>query len=253
MSKEIKDTVVVVTGGANGIGLDISEKFLQKKCRTVIILDLNDDQGKKAVKSLNSQYGNNKAVFFQCDISKDIDVIWDKIVNCYNKVDILINNAGVVNENEPREAINVNLTAVIELSFKFWETNRNDGSGNGGTIINLASLYGVIIEPFLPVYQATKFGIIAFTRSLGHSFNYERSGVRVVAVCPGLTNTELANTVSQKAWDKRIISDFSARTKEHPWQNVDAVGRATIEVFEKAMTGTAWIINGGEPIKEVMF
>ncbi|CAK1549505.1 unnamed protein product [Leptosia nina] len=208
---------------------------------------------KKALELLSSKYGKNRAVLFKCDVTKDINVIWKKMIDSYNKIDILVNNAGVISETVPETAININLTALIQLSFKFWEANRKDKSGNGGTILNIASLCGVMIEQYLPVYHATKFGVVAFTRSLGHSFNYERSGVRVIAICPGFTRTQLVANMPNATWDETIFEAFLTRTKEHSWQNVDAVGKATIEVFEKAKSGTAWLIEGGKPIKEVTY
>ncbi|CAK1547381.1 unnamed protein product [Leptosia nina] len=253
MSQEIKNSIVVVTGGASGIGYEIVCNFLEKEAKKVIILDVNEDEGKKALELLSAKYGNNRAIFFKCDVAKDIDVIWKKLIDSYNKIDILVNNAGVGNETIPKIAIDINLTAVVQLSFKFWEANRKDKSGNGGTILNISSLYGVIVEQYLPVYHATKFGVVAFTRSLGHSFNYERSGVRVIAICPGFTRTQLVADLTNATWDERISKDYLKRSKEHSWQNVDAVGKATIEVFEKAESGTAWVIEGGNPIKEVIF
>ncbi|VVC86614.1 unnamed protein product [Leptidea sinapis] len=102
----------------------------------------------------------------------------------------------------------------------FWEHNRMDKFGKGGTIINTASVYAIRSEPISP-----------------------RSGVRVVAICPGLTETNLVKNYS--LFDDTISDYVTEFMTVQLWQKVDSVGRAAIEIFEKAESGTAWLIEGG--------
>ncbi|VVC86618.1 unnamed protein product [Leptidea sinapis] len=248
MSKDIKNKVVLVTGGAIGIGYAIADRFLQKGAKTVIIIDINEKLGKDAVTSLNSKYGTNKATFYKCDVTSP-ETTWSEITDTYKDVDVLVNNAGILNDKEVKKTIDINVTALIEISLMFWEYNRMDKSGKGGTIINLASIYGFRIDQFLPVYQASKYAVMGFTKSLGHKYNFKRSGVRVMAICPGFTESKL--TENFIVWDDKIQDAFLEFTKDKLWQKVDSVGKAAVEIFEKAESGTAWLIEGGEPVKEV--
>lgn len=243
-SYSLKDKVAVVTGAAQCIGLAIAEVFLQKGAKSVIILDIKEE-GSNTADSLNKKYGADKAVYYKCDVTKDLDIISERIFE-RNNVDILVNNAGIANDNLLRKTMEINAIAMMEWSLKFQEHMKKNG---GGTIINISSNYGFLIDPFFPVYKASKFAIMGFSKTLGHIKNFNKTGVRVIVLCPGFTETRLneGNIVldedTQKEWDAMI--------KDAIFQKPEAVGRAAAEVFERAATGTAWLIHEDKPIVEV--
>lgn len=250
MAKDIKNKTVVITGGAVGIGYEIAFRYLGKGAKHVILLDLDEKQGTEAVKTLTTKYGANKACFYKCDVTADLESVSKKIFDTYKTVDVLVNNAGVLDDTSAKKTIGINVTALIEFSMKFWEHMRKDKGGNGGTIINLASIYGFRIDQYLPTYQASKFAVMGFTKSLGHKYNFDRTGVRVVAICPGFTETKL--TSNPKTWpDNQLQMDLFVFLKGQAWQQVGVVGVAAVEVFECADSGTAWLIEGGKPIVQV--
>ncbi|XP_073945702.1 alcohol dehydrogenase 2-like [Choristoneura fumiferana] len=250
MAKDLKNKVVVITGGAVGIGYEIGDKFLQKGAKLIIILDLSEKHGTEAVKKLNAKHGEHRSVFIKCDVTKDLEAVSKKIIDTHKHVDVLINNAGILDELSPRKTIEINVTALIEWSLKFWDHMRRDKGGNGGTIMNLASIYGYRVEPYVPVYQASKFAVMGFTRSLGYPYNYNRTGVRVVAINPGFTETALTHALKTMD-DKELQDDFVKFLKEQIWQKVDAVANAAVQIFEQTESGTAWLIEGSRPIVEV--
>ncbi|MEE5462566.1 SDR family NAD(P)-dependent oxidoreductase, partial [Streptococcus pneumoniae] len=167
-----------------------------------------------------------------------------------SNVDLLLNNAGILNEYKLRKTIEINVTALIEWSMRFFEQMRKDKGGKGGTMINLASIYGFRVDPYLPIYQASKFAVMGFTRSFGHAYRYNKYGVRSVAVCPGFTETMLTTDV-KTIDDQTVQKDFDHYVKNVEWQKVEDVSNAIVEVFEKAESGTAWLIEGAKPITEV--
>lgn len=248
MARDLTNKVVVITGGAEGIGYEIADKYLQKGARITILLDINEKLGADAVKKLTTKHGNNKAAFLKCDVTTDLGAVSKKIFDTY-KVDVLVNNAGILNDSLIKKTIDINVTGVIEFGLTFWEHMRKDKGGNGGTIINLASIYGYRVDQFLPIYQASKFAVMGFTKSLGHVANCERTGVRVVAICPGFTETKL--THQPIAWDMGQDNEFGKFLKAQAWQKVDSVGNAAVEVFQRANSGTAWLTEGAKPIVEV--
>lgn len=73
MANDHKDKVIVITGGARGIGYEIADQFLTNGAKTVIILDLIDAVGVKAAFTLNAKHGKGRAVFIKCDITRDLD------------------------------------------------------------------------------------------------------------------------------------------------------------------------------------
>lgn len=248
MARDLTNKVVVITGGAEGIGYEVADRYLEKGAGITILLDINERLGAEAVKKLTTKYGSNKAAFLKCDVTTDLDAVTKKLFSTY-KVDILLNNAGILNDGLIKKTIDINVAAVVEWGLKFWEHMRKDKGGNGGTIINLASIYGFRVDQFLPVYQASKFAVMGFTKSLGHVANFERSGVRVVAMCPGFTKTNL--TSEPLMWDSSQNEEFIKFLRCQLWQTVDAVGNAAVDIFVKAGSGTAWLIEAAKPIVEV--
>ncbi|XP_014362108.2 alcohol dehydrogenase 1 [Papilio machaon] len=246
MTRELKNKTIVVTGGSVGIGYAIADSFLQKNAKVVIILNTNQEQGTEAAKKLAAKYGQNKAVYYKCDVTTDLEVIFDKIIEEFTTVDVLVNNAGILNDVYLRKTIDTNVIALMEWSLKFWEHMRKDKSGKGGTIINVNSIYGYRTDPYIPVYHASKFAVMGFTKSLGHEHNFTKFGVRVVAICPGFTETKLVQNMI--TWTPDIMKEFNSFVKTKPWQKPEAVGEAAVEVFENADSGTAWLSEGGQPI-----
>ncbi|XP_048007019.1 15-hydroxyprostaglandin dehydrogenase [NAD(+)]-like [Leguminivora glycinivorella] len=248
MLKDIEGSTVAVTGGASGIGLAIADAFLQRGARRLILLDLNPQQADKATNTLNAKHGN-KATFIQCDVTKDLDQVTKVIIDTYKTVDVLVNSAGIVDERNPRKVIDINLTALVEWSLKFFDIMRTDRGGKGGTIINISSMYGFMVDPYLPTYKATKYGVLGFTKSKGHEYHFNKTGVRLLAICPGVTKTNLL-VGYQTYEEKENQEDFVATFESFPWAEVARVGQSVAEVFGTASSGTAWVIEGDKPVYE---
>lgn len=245
MERKIENKVLVITGGVHGLGLEMANTFLENGVKVAIIIDVNEEKGNAAVATLTEKYGKNRAVFIKCDITLNLDETFEKIVSEYKTVDVLINNAGILNEKSVRKTIEVNTMALMEWTVKFHTYMRKDKGGNGGTIINVSSIFGFRLNPFGPSYQASKFAVIGFSKSIGHDYNYKRTGVRVVVLCPGLTHTNM--TDKPKARDEESDEDHLKEIKAMEWQNVESIGKGIIEIFEKADSGTVWLVEGSRP------
>ncbi|XP_063381024.1 15-hydroxyprostaglandin dehydrogenase [NAD(+)]-like [Cydia fagiglandana] len=244
----LDNKVAVITGGAVGIGHEIADRFLEKGAKAAVLLDINETQGKQATEELNCKHGAKKSIFMKCDVTKDLEAVSKEIFATYKNVHVLVNNAGILNEPNPTKVVDINLTALINWSFIFWNHMRKDKGGAGGTIMNLSSIYGFRVDPYIPVYQATKFGIMGFTRSLGHPYHFQKTGVRVVSINPGFTETELTENFTTLP---EVHKDFLEFVKTQPWQKVKVVGNAAVCVLEKAESGTAWLIEGSNPVAEI--
>ncbi|KAJ8728445.1 hypothetical protein PYW08_016830 [Mythimna loreyi] len=245
MAYDPTNKVVVVTGAARGIGYEIADQFLQNGAKTLIILDILEDIGLKAVKTLSDKYGEGKAVFLKCDVTKDLEKVSEEIFQKY-QVDVLVNNAGVLNEASFRQTIEINCTAVVEWSMKFWEYMRMDKGGRGGTIYNVASLYGFQYNPWTVFYKASKYAVIGFTRSLGHPYNYDKTGVRAITICPGFTDTAI---LTGNTWDWHKEGFENVMENEVILQTPETIGKAVVDIFTFAETGTVWVKENNEPIK----
>ncbi|XP_075973989.1 15-hydroxyprostaglandin dehydrogenase [NAD(+)]-like [Anticarsia gemmatalis] len=244
MERNLKDKIVVVTGGAVGIGYQISNFFLKNGAKTIIVLDILETTGAEAVKTLNEQYGEGKAVFMKCDVTKDLEPVSSEILSKY-KVDVLVNNAGILDETSLRKTLEINTIAVVEWGMKFWDYMRKDNGGSGGTIVNVASIYGFEFDPWSIYYKTSKHAVIGFTKTLGHPQNYEKTGVRVIGICPGFTDTKIL---------EGKLSDFRKEEciefiKSQILQKTETIGEAAVEIFKIAETGTAWVKKDNLPIE----
>lgn len=246
----MKNKIVVITGGAHGIGYAIADKYLERGAKVVVIADIDDKQGLTSVQTLNAKHGSNRAEFLKCDVTTDLEPAASRIMKKHKVVDVLVNNAGILNEFNIKRTVGINVTALMEWSVRFFEHMRKDNGGKGGTIINLASIYGYRVDQFLPIYQGSKFAVIGFTRSFGHKYRHERYGVRCVAICPGFTETVLVSSVKVNE-DEGLQKDFENMLKHTLWQKVDSVANAAADVMERADSGTAWLIEGAKPLVEV--
>lgn len=246
MKRDLKNKVAVITGGAMGIGYHIANSFLANGAKTVLILDIDEKCGAEAIDTFNKAYGEEKAVFIKCDVTKDLEAVSSDILQKY-KVDILVNNAGIGDETSIRKTIEVNTIAVVEWGMKFWEYMRKDIGGSGGTIMNVSSIYGYEADPFVIFYKTSKHAVMGFTKSLGHPYNYEKSGVRVIAICPGFTQTSILKAKLPDFY----AEDFEKFTEKQVIQKPETVGQAAVDIFKVADSGAAWVVKDNEPVKPV--
>nr|QEN91986.1 prostaglandin dehydrogenase [Spodoptera exigua] len=250
MERSLQNKVVAVVGGAQGIGCAIADHFLLHGAKTAILLDINSIQGFKAIGTLTDKHEKDKAVFIKCDATTELDTI-SKIFETYKTIDVLVSSAGIPNSPDHRKMVDVYITSVIEWSMKFYEHMRKDNGGSGGTIITISSIFGFRPVPYTPVYQAAKYAVFGFTKSLGHLENFQKTGVRVLGLCPGLTETALTKKLRDPELQKQLPGDFVKFANSLPWQAAEEVGKAAVEMYGRADSGTMWLIEGGRPIEEV--
>ncbi len=180
---DLNNRVAIVTGGAQGFGLAITERFIDSGAK-VVIWDIDEKEAKKAVEKVNSKNLNYKIV----DVS-DFDAILktlNEVQNEYGKIDIFINNAGVAGMNttvaeypikEWNKVINLNLNAVFytcKAVVPFMEKN------NYGRIVNIASIAGKEGNPNASAYSTSKAGVIGLTKSLGKELAQKNIAVNCV-------------------------------------------------------------------------
>uniref|UniRef100_A0A3B5M0W0 Uncharacterized protein n=1 Tax=Xiphophorus couchianus TaxID=32473 RepID=A0A3B5M0W0_9TELE len=164
--------------GAQGQGLfqDFCVPVLQ-----VAVVDLNKTVGEQCQAQLDAEFGEGRSVFIQCDVTHG-DALRDafqRTVDQFGRLDIVINNAGINNEKNWEKTIQVNLTSVIKGTYLALEHMSKEYGKQGGTIINVSSMAAFLHSPHQPVYTATKHGVIGFTRAMAVS-GAQRSVSRVL-------------------------------------------------------------------------
>ncbi|KAE8287634.1 15-hydroxyprostaglandin dehydrogenase [NAD(+)] [Larimichthys crocea] len=191
--------IAVVTGAAIGIGKAMTEKLLQNGAK-VTLIDVNETAGKNLMETLQKEYGQGKTLFMKCDVESEEQIkdAFHKTTETFGGIDILCNNAGILDETQWEKTVSINLVGVIRVAYLALEQMSKLSGGRGGVIINTASIAGLGPLPSCPVYTATKHGVIGFTRAMGAASAVSGYGVRINAICPGFVQTDLFSRIPSK-------------------------------------------------------
>ena len=196
---DIKNRVAVVTGGAQGFGLAITERFIESGAK-VVIWDIDENEAKKAMEKVKS-----KNLSYQIVDVSDFNKINEKLIeieSMHGKIDIFINNAGVAGMNttvaeypieEWNKVINLNLNAVFyccKAVVPFMEKN------NYGRIVNIASIAGKEGNPNASAYSTSKAGVIGLTKSLGKEL--AQKNIAVNCVTPAAAKTRIFDQMTEE-------------------------------------------------------
>ncbi|KAM9788565.1 15-hydroxyprostaglandin dehydrogenase [NAD(+)]-like [Neosynchiropus ocellatus] len=205
----------VVSGAAMGIGRAIVE-ILLKNGANVVLLDVNESAGKSLKETLDAQFGRDKSLFLSCDVGSEeqIKAALQKTVEKFGRIDILCNNAGILNEIEWRREISINVVGVVTATFQALEHMSKLKGGQGGHIINTASMAGLGPFPSAPVYTATKHAVVGFTRAMAMASMISGYGVRFNAVCPCFVQTELYEKIPDRLGQFSQLNDIAQSLAE---------------------------------------
>ncbi len=200
-----KNKTIIVTGGTRGIGRAIAEAFANYEANIIIfdIMDTGFEDVKKAIEEKGS-----KAKFYKVDVSnfQNVEQTIEEVIKEYSQVDVLVNNAGITKDNllmgmteeDWDKVIAVNLKGTFNCSkalIKYMIRKRN------GSIINIASVIGLMGNKGQCNYAASKAGIIGFTKSLAKEVG--QRNVRVNAIAPGFIETEMTKKLPEE-----VIEDY---------------------------------------------
>jgi NAD(P)-dependent dehydrogenase (short-subunit alcohol dehydrogenase family) len=216
----LKGKVIIVTGGANGIGRVYCERLHREGAR-LLIADIDVKSAKSLAKSLNTGKKNQPAIGFKCDVTSEEDTqrMARKAIQTFGRIDVLLNNAGSyphvpferISFADWRRVISVNLDSVFLCSQAVLPQMKKQRSGK---IINIATNLVWVGLPAMVHYIAAKSGIIGFTRSLSREIG--EHGITVNAVAPGAVIPEgVLNQVS-RARVQMIIDHQCVKRPQRP-------------------------------------
>jgi NAD(P)-dependent dehydrogenase (short-subunit alcohol dehydrogenase family) len=201
--QRLKDKVAIITGAGAGIGKKIAEVFAQEGALTVVS-SRRESNGQEV--SDNIKKSGNKAIFLKCDVSVEDEVVSlvQKTMELYGRIDILINNAGVnfhmpftkMSVEDWDRVIGTDLRGTFLCTYYCIPEMLKAGAGN---IINISSVHASACLPGASVYDAAKWGIVGFTKSLAVEF--ADKNIRLNAISPGLIDTQIWDDIKSAAQD----------------------------------------------------
>lgn len=194
----LKNKVAIITGAASGMGQGEAIRFAKEGAK-VVVADLNLEGAQTVAEEIKAFSG--EAIAASVNVMKTEDIL-----NCvkvteetFGPVDILVNNAGVFDKyaksldttlDQWNFFININLTSVFEFSNAVLPSMIKRGTGS---IVNIASVAGLVAGKGGAAYTATKHAIVGYTKHL--CFEYARYGIKINALCPGTIETPLTKDI----------------------------------------------------------
>jgi NAD(P)-dependent dehydrogenase (short-subunit alcohol dehydrogenase family) len=243
----LKGKVAIVTGAASGIGRAIAELFAQEGA-SVVVADINDEGGRETAKRIEDRGGVGLFLHTDVAISEDARSMVEGTLRSFHGIHVLVNNAAYLRDFKPAvdtteeewdRSMGVTLKSVFLCSK--W-TLPHMIQARGGSIINIASVGGLVGFASYAAYCSAKGGVIQLTKSL--AIDYGRYNIRVNAICPGPIDTP----TTPEGQDERL----------HQWQrDMTALGRTASpeEVAYPALflasdessfvTGSNLVVDGG--------
>ena len=264
----LQDRVAIVTGGARGIGAGIARALAAEGAR-VAVVDLDEAQATTTAAEIGSG-----AIALRADLAEETDVaaLVQEVVSRLGRLDMMINNAGA--GRAPVDASSENYGAAVGLlDQRSWDEQLAQNlrttflgtqaatpalkQAGGGSIVNIASIAGLVASPTLPAYAAAKAGVISFTRTT--ALDLAASNIRVNAICPGLLWTRawegLAANMKQRVpgfqtmEPRDIFLDLVKRTvplgREQTPDDIGKLAAFLCSDDAQNITGQAISVDGG--------
>lgn len=234
----------VITGGAQGLGFAIAERFVDEGAR-VVLGDINLEATQAAADKLG---GADVARAVRCDVvsSAEVEALVGAAVEQFGALDVMINNAGITRDATLRKMTEEQFDQVISVHLKgTWNGLRSAAAimreQNSGAIVNMSSISGKVGMIGQTNYSAAKAGIVGMTKAASKELAH--LGVRVNAIQPGLIRSAMTEAMPQRIWDSKVAEVPMGRAGEP--DEVAKVALFLASDLSSYMTGTVLEVTGG--------
>ncbi len=242
----LKEKTAVITGSARGIGRAIAEKLAEAGAK-IVISDILVEDGEKTAKEIKEKYGV-ETLFISSNVSdsQSADELVSKAHEAFGKIDVFVNNAGItrdtlllrMKEDDFDRVISVNLKGTFNCTQSVLKKMIKQRSGS---IINIASVIGLIGNIGQANYAASKAGIIGLTKSIAREG--AARGVRANSVAPGFIKSDMTHILTEEI-QKQILSQIPAGEMGTPEDIANAVLFLASDL-STYITGQTLTVDGG--------
>jgi NAD(P)-dependent dehydrogenase (short-subunit alcohol dehydrogenase family) len=239
MARGIAGKTALVTGGASGIGKMTAIAFAREGAKVVVATDKNITGAEETVRLIREAGG--EGIFIKCNVAieHEVEELVSRTVDLFGRLDLAFNNAGVGPDGK-----RVPVLPVIDLTEEIWdktidvnlkgaffcmkhEIRQMLKQGQGGSIVNTASIGGMKFIPNFGAYAASKAGLIGLTKTA--ALEYADRGIRINVVCPGPTDGTL------------LLENLLACNPEQGLENGIPMGR--VARTEEIANATLWLCS----------
>jgi NAD(P)-dependent dehydrogenase (short-subunit alcohol dehydrogenase family) len=247
--QQMHDKVALVTGAATGIGRATAVAFAREGFR-LAIADTNLEGLKETEQQIKAIGG--AAILIETDVAdpKAVKAMVEKTMQAYNRLDYAFNNAGIEGDQNLtadcslenwKRVIDINLNGIFYcMKYEIPEILKHEG----GAIVNMSSVAGLVGFANIPAYAASKHGVIGLTKT--SALEYAESGIRINAVCPGIINTEMIVRFTQG--DKSALAEMEKMEPIGRLGKPEEVANTVVWLCSDAasfITGHALPVDGG--------
>lgn len=199
---KVENKTIIITGAGSGMG-EAMAKLFAKEGGKVIVADINEESVNKVVTDIQNEGGEAAGVIANIGKQEDIDKMMELAKEKYGSLDVLINNAGIMDNFTPagdlsddlwNRVIDINLTGPFKAARA--AINIMEEQENGGVIINNASVGGLFGTRGGAAYIASKHGLIGLTKNIAATYG-AFGKVRANAIAPGGINTNIQKTITE--------------------------------------------------------
>ena len=244
---ELTDSVVVITGAASGMGRSMALEFGHEGA-SVVVVDVDEDGIDDVVEDIDDEGGEAIGVHGDVTDPDSVEAVVERAVDEYGTIDVLVNNAGILDEYAPvgetsidqwNAIIGVNLDGVFMLT-KAALPDLLEGDDEG-VVINTASIAGKVAGGGGAAYTTSKHGVIGFTKQLSHDYGPE---IRANAICPGAVETGMTEELIEAGEVEPMVAETPAGRHAQP-EEVAAVALFLASDDASFVHGTAVDVDGG--------
>lgn len=247
--KRLEGKVAIVTGSDRGIGKGIAIALAKEGCKIAINTYRENEDAKKAVEEIKKL--GSDAIFVKANVTREVDIknLVDETVRKFGKLDIMANNAGILvsgsvtelSEKDWDRQMEVNLKGVF-LCMKY-ALQQMLKQGNGGRIINISSIAGIVGFPGISAYCASKGGVTELTREA--ALDYAKYNITVNAIDPGVIVTDMTKPMLNDEKTKQMLME---NTPVGRFGKPEDIGNAAVFLAldeSGFITGHNLVVDGG--------